>query len=234
MSVESSNTTNSHVPANWSNSLPCEYRQLRPEPANGHEIYLSSYLTGSATNIENHLAGYVGSCSYCSFSYSRTPATTGIQLSYLHICEDVTFCDGVWMTTGDWRPQIYLVRRHDCCDPINRATWCYLMKHYYYMVSSRDQLIWQIEEFLYRHSIPGMIYHIRANAFRFFGLWCSHSRAIWPNFGVKFLFKMNSIHLDWITFRLHKLSSFTILHWMTLTFESIPLWKVVYWNPIIG
>ena len=136
MSVESSNTTNSHVPANWSNSLPCEYRQLRPEPANGHEIYLSSYLTGSATNIENHLAGYVGSCSYCSFSYSRTPATTGIQLSYLHICEDVTFCDGVWMTTGDWRPQIYLVRRHDCCGPINRATWCYLMKHYYYMVSS--------------------------------------------------------------------------------------------------
>ena len=83
MSVESSNTTNSHVPANWSNSLPCEYRQLRPDPANGHEIYLSSYLTGSATNIENHLAGYVGSCSYCSFSYSRTPATTGIQLSYL-------------------------------------------------------------------------------------------------------------------------------------------------------
>ena len=34
----------------------------------------------------------------------------------------------------------------------------------------RDQLIWQIEEFLYRHLIPGMIYHIRADAFRFFGL----------------------------------------------------------------
>ena len=91
----------------------------------------------------------------------------------------------------------------------------------------RDQLIWQIEEFLHWHSIPGMIYHIRANAFRFFGLWCSHSHAIRPNFGVKLLFKMNSIHLDWITFRLHKLSSFTILHWMTLTFGSIPLWKVV-------
>ena len=96
---------------------------------------------------------------------------------------------------------------------------------------SRDQLIWQIEEFLYRHSITGMIYHIRTDAFIFFGLWCSHMRAIQPNFGVKL---NNSIHLDWITFRLHKLSSFTILHWMTVTFRSIPLWKVVYWNPIVG
>ena len=98
-------------------------------------------------------------------------------------------------------------------------------------VTPRDMLIWQIKEYLYPTSILGMIYHIRADAFIFFGLWCSHMRAIQPNFGVKL---NNSIHLDWITFRLHKLSSFTILHWMTLTFRSIPLWKVVYWNPIIG
>ena len=35
---------------------------------------------------------------------------------------------------------------------------------------SRDQLIWQIEEYLYPTSILGMIYHIRADAFIFFGL----------------------------------------------------------------
>ena len=34
----------------------------------------------------------------------------------------------------------------------------------------RDQLIWQIKEFHYRHSILSMIYHIRANAFRIFVL----------------------------------------------------------------
>ena len=39
-----------------------------------------------------------------------------------------------------------------------------------HIIVNRYQLIWQIEEFLYRHSIPGMIYHIRADAFRFFGL----------------------------------------------------------------
>ena len=102
---------------------------------------------------------------------------------------------------------------------------------HYFSIYIRDMLIWQIEKYLYPTSILGMIYHIRADAFIFFGLWCSHMRAIQPNFGVKL---NNSIHLDWITFRLHKLSSFTILHWMTLTFESIPLWKVVYWNPIVG
>ena len=39
-----------------------------------------------------------------------------------------------------------------------------------YPVSSRDMLIWQIEEYLYPTSILGMIYHIRADAFIFFGL----------------------------------------------------------------
>ena len=33
----------------------------------------------------------------------------------------------------------------------------------------RDLLIWQIEEFLYPTSILSVIYHIRADAFRFFG-----------------------------------------------------------------
>ena len=37
-------------------------------------------------------------------------------------------------------------------------------------VSTRDMLIWQIEEYLYPTSILGMIYHIRADAFIFFGL----------------------------------------------------------------
>ena len=37
-------------------------------------------------------------------------------------------------------------------------------------VTIREQLIWQIKEFLYRHSILSIIYHIRADAFRFFGL----------------------------------------------------------------
>ena len=37
-------------------------------------------------------------------------------------------------------------------------------------ISIRDMLIWQIEEFLYPTSILGMIYHIRADAFIFFGL----------------------------------------------------------------
>ena len=36
-------------------------------------------------------------------------------------------------------------------------------------ISSRDLLIWQIEEFLYPTSILSVIYHIRADAFRFFG-----------------------------------------------------------------
>ena len=35
---------------------------------------------------------------------------------------------------------------------------------------TRDQLIWQIKEFHYRHSILSVIYHIRADAFRIFGL----------------------------------------------------------------
>ena len=35
---------------------------------------------------------------------------------------------------------------------------------------TRDKLIWQIEEYLYPTSILGMIYHIRADAFIFFGL----------------------------------------------------------------
>ena len=34
----------------------------------------------------------------------------------------------------------------------------------------RDKLIWQIEEYLYPTSILGIIYHIRADAFIFFGL----------------------------------------------------------------
>ena len=102
---------------------------------------------------------------------------------------------------------------------------------YKYVTYYRDMLIWQIEEFLYPTSILGMIYHIRADAFIFFGLWCSQKRTIQPNLGVKL---NNSIHQDWITFRLHKLSLFTVLHWMTVTFGSIPLWKVVHWNPIIG
>jgi len=38
------------------------------------------------------------------------------------------------------------------------------------MLSTRDMLIWQIEEYLYPTSILGMIYHIRADAFIFFGL----------------------------------------------------------------
>ena len=101
-------------------------------------------------------------------------------------------------------------------------------------IDTRDQLIWQIEEFHYPTLILGMIYHIRADAFRIFGLWRSHSRAIQPNFGVKLLFMKNSLYLDRITFSFQKSSSFTILHWITLTFGSIPLWKVVYWNPIIG
>ena len=67
----------------------------------------------------------------------------------------------------------------------------------------RDMLIWQIEEYLYPTSILGMIYHIRANAFIFFGQWCSQKRAIQPICGVKL---NNSIHLDWITCKLHKLS----------------------------
>ena len=104
----------------------------------------------------------------------------------------------------------------------------------YFLLFIREQLIWQIKEFLYRHSILSMIYHIRADAFRFFGLWCSHSCAIQTNFGVKLLFMKNSLYLDRITFSFQKSSSFTILHWITLTFGSIPLWKVVYWNPIIG
>ena len=37
-------------------------------------------------------------------------------------------------------------------------------------VFARDMLIWQIEEYLYPTSILGMIYHIRADAFIFFGL----------------------------------------------------------------
>ena len=40
----------------------------------------------------------------------------------------------------------------------------------YDMLAIRDQLIWQIEEYLYPTSILGMIYHIRADAFIFFGL----------------------------------------------------------------
>ena len=38
------------------------------------------------------------------------------------------------------------------------------------MLNSRDMLIWQIEEYLNPTSILGMIYHIRADAFTFFGL----------------------------------------------------------------
>ena len=37
------------------------------------------------------------------------------------------------------------------------------------MIMIRDLLIWQIEEFLYPISILSVIYHIRADAFRFFG-----------------------------------------------------------------
>ena len=37
-------------------------------------------------------------------------------------------------------------------------------------IHNRDMLIWQIEEYLYPTSILGMIYHIRADAFIFFGL----------------------------------------------------------------
>ena len=37
-------------------------------------------------------------------------------------------------------------------------------------ILTRDLLIWQIEEYLYPTSILGMIYHIRADAFIFFGL----------------------------------------------------------------
>ena len=43
----------------------------------------------------------------------------------------------------------------------------YLQMH---NIINRDQLIWQIEEYLYPTSILGMIYHIRADAFIFFGL----------------------------------------------------------------
>ena len=99
------------------------------------------------------------------------------------------------------------------------------------LIYIRDMLIWQIDEFLYPTSILSMIYHIRADTFRIFGLWRSHMRAIQHVFGVKW---NNSLHRDCITFRLHKFSSFTILHRMTFTFRSIPLWKVVYWNPIVG
>ena len=36
--------------------------------------------------------------------------------------------------------------------------------------NNRDMLIWQIEKYLYPTSTLGMIYHIRAGAFIFFGL----------------------------------------------------------------
>ena len=39
-----------------------------------------------------------------------------------------------------------------------------------HLVLPRDMLIWQIEKYLYPTSILGMIYHIRADAFIFFGL----------------------------------------------------------------
>ena len=70
----------------------------------------------------------------------------------------------------------------------------------------RDLLIWQIEEFLYPTSILSVIYHIRADAFRFFGPWCFQKRAIQPVFGVKLLFLEEFTSSDWITFRLHKSS----------------------------
>ena len=38
------------------------------------------------------------------------------------------------------------------------------------LLTVRDMLIWQIKEYLYPTSILGMIYHIRADAFIFFGL----------------------------------------------------------------
>ena len=38
------------------------------------------------------------------------------------------------------------------------------------LLDTRDMLIWQIDEFLYPTSILSIIYHIRADTFRIFGL----------------------------------------------------------------
>ena len=89
----------------------------------------------------------------------------------------------------------------------------------------RDQLIWQIKEFHYRHSILSVIYYIRGNAFRIFGLWRSHCRAIQPVFGVKLLFYEEFTLCGRITFSLQKSSLFTILHWMTPNLLFNPLVK---------
>ena len=88
----------------------------------------------------------------------------------------------------------------------------------------RVQLIWQIKEFHYRHSILSVIYHIRANAFRIFGLWRSHSRAIQSVFGVKLLF-YEKFTLYWLN-HLQPSKIFLIYH-ITLNYPN--LWV----NPLV-